>query len=47
VSASRVSALESERICDEVTIMSHGEAVVVGPPRQLIAKHTRTEALCC
>src|SRR5918997_1368726 len=30
---------EAERLCDEVTIMSHGRAVAVGPPRELIAEH--------
>ena len=30
---------EAERLCDEVTIMSHGKAVAVGPPRELIAEH--------
>src|SRR3954469_6853320 len=28
---------EAERLCDEVTIMSHGSAVAVGAPRKLIA----------
>jgi lipooligosaccharide transport system ATP-binding protein len=36
---------EAERLCDEVTIMSHGKSVAVGPPRDLIAKHAGTEAL--
>src|SRR3954471_20528287 len=36
---------EAERLCDEVTIMSHGKAVAVGPPRDLIAEHAGTEAL--
>jgi lipooligosaccharide transport system ATP-binding protein len=36
---------EAERLCDEVTIMSHGKAVAVGPPRALIAEHAGTEAL--
>src|SRR6266700_3962657 len=36
---------EAERLCDDVTIMSHGKAVAVGPPRQLIAEHAGTEAL--
>ena len=30
---------EAERLCDEVTIMSHGKAVAVGPPRELIAEY--------
>src|ERR671937_2123294 len=36
---------EAERLCDQVTIMSHGRAVAVGPPRQLIAKHAGSEAI--
>src|SRR4051812_6343249 len=36
---------EAERLCDEVTIMSHGKAVAVGPPRELIARHAGTQAL--
>ncbi len=36
---------EAERLCDEVTIMSHGKAVAVGSPRALIAEHAGTEAL--
>src|SRR5437773_8325047 len=36
---------EAERLCDEVTIMSDGRAVAVGPPRQLIADHAGREAL--
>src|SRR3954449_4579879 len=36
---------EAERLCDEVTIMSHGRAVAAGPPRQLIAEHAGPEAL--
>jgi len=36
---------EAERLCDEVTIMSHGRAVAVGPPRQLIAEHAGPEAV--
>jgi lipooligosaccharide transport system ATP-binding protein len=36
---------EAERLCDTVTIMSHGKAVAVGPPRELIAKHAGTEAI--
>ena len=30
---------EAERLCDLVTIMSHGKAVAVGVPRELIAEH--------
>ena len=36
---------EAERLCDEVTIMSHGEAVAIGPPSELIAEHAGSEAL--
>jgi lipooligosaccharide transport system ATP-binding protein len=36
---------EAERLCDQVTIMSHGKAVAVGSPRELIAEHAGAEAL--
>src|SRR3954463_11473084 len=36
---------EAERLCDQVTIMSHGKAVAVGSPRELIAEHAGTEAI--
>jgi lipooligosaccharide transport system ATP-binding protein len=36
---------EAERLCDQVTIMSHGKAVAVGPPRTLIAEHAGPEAV--
>jgi lipooligosaccharide transport system ATP-binding protein len=36
---------EAERLCDPVTIMSHGKAVAVGPPRALIAEHAGPEAI--
>jgi lipooligosaccharide transport system ATP-binding protein len=36
---------EAERLCDRVTIMSHGRAVAEGPPRELIAEHAGTEAI--
>src|ERR671931_867765 len=36
---------EAESLCDQVTIMSHGKAVAVGPPRALIAEHAGPEAL--
>jgi lipooligosaccharide transport system ATP-binding protein len=36
---------EAERLCDTVTIMSHGKAVAVGPPRDLINKHAGPEAV--
>src|SRR4051812_28354394 len=36
---------EAERLCDTVTIMSHGKAVAVGAPRDLINHHAGPEAL--
>ncbi len=36
---------EAERLCEQVTIMSHGKAVAVGPPRSLIAEHAGPEAI--
>jgi lipooligosaccharide transport system ATP-binding protein len=36
---------EAERLCDTVTIMSHGEAVAVGPPHELIREHAGAEAI--
>jgi lipooligosaccharide transport system ATP-binding protein len=36
---------EAERLCDTVTIMSHGKAVAVGPPRTLIREHAGDEAV--
>jgi lipooligosaccharide transport system ATP-binding protein len=36
---------EAERLCDRVTIMSHGRAVAVGAPRELIAEHAGPEAI--
>jgi lipooligosaccharide transport system ATP-binding protein len=36
---------EAERLCDRVIIMSHGTAVAVGHPRELIAEHAGAEAL--
>jgi lipooligosaccharide transport system ATP-binding protein len=36
---------EAERLCDTVTIMSHGKAVAVGPPHALIREHAGPEAL--
>jgi lipooligosaccharide transport system ATP-binding protein len=36
---------EAERLCDTVTIMSHGKAVAVGPPHELIREHAGPEAL--
>jgi len=36
---------EAERLCDRVTIMSHGRAVAVGAPRELIAEHAGEQAI--
>jgi lipooligosaccharide transport system ATP-binding protein len=36
---------EAQRLCDTVTIMSHGKAVAVGPPDALIAEHAGAEAV--
>ncbi|MEJ7783313.1 MAG: ABC transporter ATP-binding protein [Solirubrobacteraceae bacterium] len=36
---------EAERLCDRVTIMSHGRSVAEGAPRELITEHAGTEAL--
>jgi lipooligosaccharide transport system ATP-binding protein len=36
---------EAERLCDTVTIMSHGKAIAVGSPKELIKKHTTGEAI--
>ena len=36
---------EAERLCDHVTIMSHGKAVAVGAPRELIAEYAGLEAI--
>jgi lipooligosaccharide transport system ATP-binding protein len=36
---------EAERLCDTVTIMSHGKAVAIGPPHELIREHAGPEAL--
>jgi lipooligosaccharide transport system ATP-binding protein len=36
---------EAERLCDTVTIMSHGQAVAVGPPRELIREYAGDEAI--
>jgi lipooligosaccharide transport system ATP-binding protein len=36
---------EAERLADTVTIMSHGKAVAVGPPAELVAEHAGAEAL--
>ncbi len=36
---------EAERLADTVTIMSHGQAVATGSPRDLIAEHAGPEAV--
>ena len=36
---------EAERLCDQVTIMSHGKAVAVGPPHDLIREYAGPEAI--
>jgi lipooligosaccharide transport system ATP-binding protein len=36
---------EAERLCDEVTIMSHGKAVAVGSPTALIREHAGARAI--
>ncbi|MDQ6749396.1 MAG: ABC transporter ATP-binding protein [Actinomycetota bacterium] len=36
---------EAERLCDTVTIMSHGKAVAVGAPQDLIREHAGREAI--
>ncbi len=36
---------EAERLCDTVTIMSHGKAVAVGAPHDLIREHAGPEAV--
>ncbi len=36
---------EAERLCDTVTIVSHGSAVAVGSPADLVAEHTGGEAI--
>jgi lipooligosaccharide transport system ATP-binding protein len=36
---------EAERLCDSVTIMSHGSAVATGAPRELVHEHAGAEAV--
>jgi len=36
---------EAERLCDTVTIMSHGKAVAIGAPQALIREHAGAEAI--
>jgi lipooligosaccharide transport system ATP-binding protein len=36
---------EAERLADTVTIMSHGKAIAMGRPRELVAQHAGREAI--
>ena len=36
---------EAERLCDTVTIMSHGKAIAMGSPKDLIKEYAGTEAV--
>jgi len=36
---------EAQRLADSVTIMSHGKAVAIGPPAELVLEHAGTEVL--
>lgn len=36
---------EAERLCDTVTIMSHGKAIAVGKPKELVKKYAGSEAV--
>lgn len=36
---------EAERLCDTVTIMSHGKAIATGAPNELVKKHAGKEAI--
>jgi lipooligosaccharide transport system ATP-binding protein len=36
---------EAQRLADTVTIMSHGSAVAVGPPKELVSEHAGQEVL--
>jgi lipooligosaccharide transport system ATP-binding protein len=36
---------EAQRLCDTVTIMSHGKAVAAGPPSALVVEHAGREAI--
>jgi lipooligosaccharide transport system ATP-binding protein len=36
---------EAQRLADSVTIMSHGKAVAMGPPKQLVVEHAGQEVL--
>ena len=36
---------EAERLCDSVTIMSHGRVVACGPPAELVTQHAGREAV--
>jgi lipooligosaccharide transport system ATP-binding protein len=36
---------EAQRLCDAVSIMSHGKAVAAGPPSELVVEHAGREAV--
>jgi lipooligosaccharide transport system ATP-binding protein len=36
---------EAQRLCDTVSIMSHGKAVAAGPPRELVMQHAGHEVI--
>lgn len=36
---------EAERLCDSVSIVSHGVAVATGPPKELTVEHAGREAV--
>jgi lipooligosaccharide transport system ATP-binding protein len=36
---------EAERLCDSVTIISHGKAIAVGPPSELVRSHAGSEVV--
>jgi lipooligosaccharide transport system ATP-binding protein len=36
---------EAQRLCDTVTIVSHGRAVAAGPPAELVREHAGAEAV--
>jgi lipooligosaccharide transport system ATP-binding protein len=36
---------EAERLCDTVTIMSHGRAIAAGPPHELIREHAGDDVI--
>ena len=44
-SCRRTTSRRPQRLADTVTIMSHGRAVAIGPPSELVAEHAGREAL--